>query len=172
MFGKPKKLKRIPSDLVSYIQIETESISDANDKMMISSYCLSKLDITEKLSELKDSGNTTTKGDIPEINDLKLRIKAIEKEEQQLVDMMLSGQLGDALLELVNHKAASLKKSKQELHERIDTLKMNAAETSSIVNLAKSWRNADYDRKKAVAMIMIQKIIISEDGSVKIIWNI
>lgn len=128
--------------------------------------------ITEKLSELKDSGNTTAKGEIPEINDLKLRIKAIEKEEQQLVDMMLSGQLNDALLELVNHKAASLKKSKQELHERIDTLKMNAAETSSIVNLAKSWKNADYDRKKAVAMIMIQKIIISEDGNVKIIWNI
>lgn len=24
MFGKPKKLKRIPSDLVSYIQIVTE----------------------------------------------------------------------------------------------------------------------------------------------------
>lgn len=38
-----KKLKRIPYDLVSYIQIETEAIQDANDKMMISSYCLGKL---------------------------------------------------------------------------------------------------------------------------------
>lgn len=45
MFGKPKKVKRIPSDLVSYIQIETESIRDSNDKMMIFSYRLSKLDI-------------------------------------------------------------------------------------------------------------------------------
>ena len=41
---KLKKLKKIPSDLVSYIQIETEAIKDANDKMMISSYCLSKLE--------------------------------------------------------------------------------------------------------------------------------
>ena len=45
MFGKPKKLSKIPSDLVSYIQIETEAIRDSNDKMMISSYCLSKLDL-------------------------------------------------------------------------------------------------------------------------------
>ncbi len=33
-------LKKIPYDLVSYIQIETEAIKDANDKMMISSHCL------------------------------------------------------------------------------------------------------------------------------------
>ena len=43
MFKKAKKLKKIPYDLVSYIQIETEAIKDANDKMMISSYCLGKL---------------------------------------------------------------------------------------------------------------------------------
>lgn len=57
MFGKPKKLKRIPSDLVSYIQIETESIQDANDKMMISSYCLSKLDIVNWYLELLEVGS-------------------------------------------------------------------------------------------------------------------
>lgn len=47
MFGNPKKLKKIPYDLVSYITIETEAIRDANDKMMISSYCLSKLKTVE-----------------------------------------------------------------------------------------------------------------------------
>lgn len=57
MFGKPKKLKRIPSDLVSYIQIETESIRDANDKMMISSYCISKLDIVNWYIELLEVGS-------------------------------------------------------------------------------------------------------------------
>ena len=128
--------------------------------------------ITEKLSILKGNGFTAKTEELPEINDLKLRIKAIEKDEQQVVDTIMAGKLNDALLELMNQKAAALKKSKLELLERIDTLKSNAAETKSIVNLAKSWKNADYDRKKAVASIMIQKIIISEDGSVKIIWNI
>ena len=43
LFGK-KKLKKIPYDLVSYILIETEGIKDANDKQMISSYCLGYLE--------------------------------------------------------------------------------------------------------------------------------
>lgn len=52
-----KKLKRIPVDLVAYIQIETEAIKDANDKMMISSYCLSKLEIVEWYIELLEVGS-------------------------------------------------------------------------------------------------------------------
>lgn len=52
-----KKLKKIPRDLVAYITIETESINDANDKMMIASYCLSKLEIVEWYIELIDVGS-------------------------------------------------------------------------------------------------------------------
>lgn len=57
MFGKPKKLKKIPSDLVSYIQIETEAIRDSNDKMMISSYCLDKLELVNWYIELLEVGS-------------------------------------------------------------------------------------------------------------------
>lgn len=57
MFKKSKKLKKIPSDLVSYIQIETEAIKDANDKMMISSYCLSKLEQVNWYIELLEVGS-------------------------------------------------------------------------------------------------------------------
>ncbi len=52
-----KKLKKIPADLVAYIQIEAECIKDANDKMMISSYCLSKIEIVEWYIELLDTGS-------------------------------------------------------------------------------------------------------------------
>ena len=45
------------SDLVSYIQIETEAIKDANDKMMISSYCLSKLEMVNWYLELLEVGS-------------------------------------------------------------------------------------------------------------------
>lgn len=51
-----KKLKRIPSDLVSYIQIETEAIRDSNDKMMISSYCISYLDKVNWYIDLLEVG--------------------------------------------------------------------------------------------------------------------
>lgn len=52
-----KKLKKIPYDLVPYIQIETEAIQDANDKMMISSYCLHKLEIVNWYLELLEAGS-------------------------------------------------------------------------------------------------------------------
>lgn len=52
-----KKLKRIPSDLVSYITIETEAINDANDKMMISSYCLHWLEKVNWYLELLEVGS-------------------------------------------------------------------------------------------------------------------
>lgn len=54
---KMKKLKKIPKDLVAYITIETESIRDANDKMMIASYCLGKLEIVEWYIELLEVGS-------------------------------------------------------------------------------------------------------------------
>lgn len=52
-----KKLKKIPRDLVAYIQIETESIEDANDKMLIASYCIDKLEIVEWYIELLEVGS-------------------------------------------------------------------------------------------------------------------
>lgn len=52
-----KKLKKIPYDLIPYIQIETEAIKDANDKMMISSYCLGKLELVNWYLELLEVGS-------------------------------------------------------------------------------------------------------------------
>ena len=52
-----KKLKKIPTDLIAYITIETESIRDANDKMMIASYTLGKIEIVEWYIELIDTGS-------------------------------------------------------------------------------------------------------------------
>lgn len=52
-----KKLKKIPRDIVAYITIETECIKDANDKMMISSYCLGKIEIVEWYIELLEVGS-------------------------------------------------------------------------------------------------------------------
>lgn len=52
-----KKLKKIPKDTVAYITIEAECIRDANDKMMIASYCLSKIEIVEWYLELLEVGS-------------------------------------------------------------------------------------------------------------------
>lgn len=57
MFGKPKKLKKIPSDLVSYVIIEGEAIRDANDKQMIVSYAYGKLETIDWYLELLNIGS-------------------------------------------------------------------------------------------------------------------
>ena len=57
LLARKKKLKKIPYDLVSYIQIETEAIEDANDKMMISSYCLHKLEVVNWYLQLLEEGS-------------------------------------------------------------------------------------------------------------------
>jgi hypothetical protein len=128
--------------------------------------------ISGKLSELKEAKRTTASGSTAEVNDLKLKIKAAEKAEKQLVDTMLTGGFNDDLLALANQKATQLKRDKLALYERIEDLKSRSDETDVVVNLAKSWKTADYNRKKEVAMIMIHKIVISEDGSTEIHWNI
>jgi hypothetical protein len=56
LFGK-KKLKRIPADLAPYIAIETEAIKDSNDKAMISSYCINKLELVEWYIALLEAGS-------------------------------------------------------------------------------------------------------------------
>lgn len=128
--------------------------------------------ISEKLSGLKETKHSAAMNNTAELNDLKLKIKAIEKSEKQLLDTMLSGGFNDDLLKLANQKATQLKADKQVLYERIEELSSRNDETDQVVNLARSWRSADYSCRKSVAMIMIHKIIISEDGSIKIIWNI
>ncbi len=128
--------------------------------------------IAEKLADLKEVGHHTRKEDRGEINDLKLKIKAVEQSEKQLADTMLTSAINQDLLAIANQKATQLKQDRLALQTRLKELENLEQETSVTVNLAKAWAGADYTRKKAVAMIMIHKILIQEDGTTQIIWNI
>lgn len=128
--------------------------------------------ITEKLSELKDVKQKPKKTDSAEANELKLKLKAVEKSESQLMNSILSGEFNHDLLALANEKASQLKREKIALQDRLDELKRMEEATGAVVNLAKSWKKADYERKKAVATLMVHKISISKDGNTKITWNI
>ena len=50
-------LKKIPYDLISYIQIETEAISDSSDKQILSSYCIGKLEMVNWYIKLLEVGS-------------------------------------------------------------------------------------------------------------------
>lgn len=82
MFNKPKKLKKIAYDTVSYIQIETEAINDANDKMMISSYCLGKLKTVEWYIQLLRAGSEKyiVPHSLSELEEIRIQLKACHEE--------------------------------------------------------------------------------------------
>lgn len=94
-----KKLKRIPADLVSYIQIETEAIETSNDKMMISSYCLSKLEMVNWYLELLEAGSKKyivpqSKAQLEMIRDQLMachreimRVKIVRPGERPIIDI-------------------------------------------------------------------------------------
>lgn len=128
--------------------------------------------ITEKLSDLKEIKRTGKNADYSEINDLKLKLKTVEQNEKQLIDTMLSGGFNADLLALANRKAEQFKLDRIALQDRIDELKSKNEDAAVIVNLSRSWKSADYRRKKEVADVMIDKILIEENGNTKIIWNI
>jgi hypothetical protein len=50
-----KKLKRIPSDIASYILINGQAAKDANDKMLAASYGHSKIDLIDWYLAILDS---------------------------------------------------------------------------------------------------------------------
>jgi len=96
MASKPKKLKKIPADLVSYIQIEGEAIVDTNDKKRIVSYAYGKLEIVDWYIALIDanSGNYA----IPHTRDHLVFIRkqlqdAIKKIDEKFISTP-SGPLG------------------------------------------------------------------------------
>ncbi len=128
--------------------------------------------ISEKLSDLKEVTRSSNSAGTAEINELKLKIKEIEKSETQLMDAMLSGGFNSDMIAIANQKATRFKNDKLALYEHIDALKAKDSETDIVINLSRSWKHADYRCKKDVAAILIDKIVISEDGSTKIIWNI
>ena len=128
--------------------------------------------ITEKLSELMIGKHTAKTKDSAELNDLKLKIKTIEIQEKQLIDFLLSGTLNTDMIALLNQRASRLKTERLTLHERLNELRSIREDTESTTDLIHHWKQANYDRKKAVAAIMIHRIVIEEKGGVRILWNI
>ncbi|MCI8649908.1 MAG: recombinase family protein [Anaerotruncus sp.] len=128
--------------------------------------------IFEKLTDLGEIQHIPRTENLAEINELKLKIKAIEKAEKRLVEAMLEGGFNKELLALANQKATQFKQDRLALYERMEALKSADRQAHVTVNPAEYWKTAGYKCKKAVAMIMIHKIVIGEDGSTKVLWNL
>jgi site-specific DNA recombinase len=128
--------------------------------------------IAEKLDTLKNVRATEKKNINPEINELRNKIKAIELSQSKIADMLLSPDANADLLEIMNQKASKLKSEKTSLLIRIDELENNKIDAKKVVDLSKKWKTASFEEKRGVCQILINRIIIDEDGNAEIVWNI
>lgn len=127
-------------------------------------------EIAQKLESLK--GVKPTEHKSPEINELRNKLKGIELAEQQLADALMQSKVNSALLEILNQRAARLKNDKTELMLKIDELESKAADIKSVVNLSKKWKTASFEEKRGVCSILVNRIVIDEEGNAEIVWNI
>ena len=76
------------------------------------------------------------------------------------------------MLKLLNERAKMLSEEQHDIYEKIDAMKTEESEILSVMNLSAEWKNASYDEKKSVAVLLIDKIYIDEDGSIEVVWVI
>ena len=128
--------------------------------------------ITEKLSTLKNCRRQVSPDNTGRLNLLKGKLLEIKAAQERLADLVMKDGLETDMLAILNAKAKKLADEKREVSEKIEAVEAAESEVVSVINLVKEWQNASYEEKKTVTNLLIDQIIISEDGSVEVVWNI
>ena len=128
--------------------------------------------ISEKLSTLKNCRRQVSSDNTGKLNLLKGTLLEIKAAQERLAELVMKDGLETDMLAILNAKAKKLAEYKREVGEKIEALEATESEVTNVVNLVKEWENASYEEKKAVVNLLIDQIIISEDGSVEVVWNI
>lgn len=128
--------------------------------------------ISEKLLTLKSGRRKISTDNSHKINLLKNRISEIKIEQEKLVEIMLKEGIDTEMLALLNQKAKRLSEEKKDIFDKIEDLESEESEIINVINLSKKWKTANFDEKKAVCNLLIEKIFIDYDGTVEVIWNI
>ena len=85
---------------------------------------------------------------------------------------MLSGAIETDMMKLLNERAKALAEEKRRITEQIESIADTERDVKTVINLSEEWKNADYEKKKSVVHLLIDKIYIAENGSVEVVWNI
>ena len=129
-------------------------------------------EISKKLDGLKEGGKQRQKTNNPVINELRNKIKSLELAETQIADTLTRPEVSTELIEILSKRATKLKGEKTEIMLKIDELESKTVNVKNVINLSRKWKTASFEEKRGVAGILINKIIIGEDGSTEIVWNI
>ena len=129
-------------------------------------------EIANKLETLKNIRTSERKNVHPEINELRNKVKSIELSQNKIADMLMQPEANADLLEIMSQRATKLKTERTELLLKIEELENTEIDVKQAINLSKKWKTASFEEKRGVCGIIINRIIIDEDGNAEIVWNI
>lgn len=129
-------------------------------------------EISLKLKSLKDVKSKDEKVANPELNTLKNNLKSIELKQDKIADTLIGEDCGADLVEILNRRAEKLKAERTMILLKIDEIESIETDTKSVINLSKKWKTASFEEKRAVCNVLINHIVIDENGNSEIIWNV
>ena len=128
--------------------------------------------IAEKLAVLKQHRKKISTDNTNKINVLKNELATIKKQQDKLMDMLLSDEVNSRTIALINSRADELGDKHKNIVEQIAVLEEADSEMVNIVHFAKKWKSAKFKECKAVCNVLIDKIYMHEDGTAEVVWNI
>ena len=128
--------------------------------------------ISEKFRFMKTCSGKAKSENTGKINALRNKLSEIESSQNKLVELMLSGAIETDMMKLLNERAKALAEEKRRITEQIESIADTERDVKTVINLSEEWKNADYEKKKSVVHLLIDKIYIAENGSVEVVWNI
>ncbi len=128
--------------------------------------------IAEKLAVLKQHRKKISTDNTNKINVLKNELATIKKQQDKLMDMLLSDEANSRTIALINCRADELGDKHKNIVEQIAMLEEADSEMVNVVHFAKKWKSAKFKECKAVCNVLIDKIYMHEDGTAEVVWNI
>lgn len=128
--------------------------------------------IAEKLLTLKDARRRITTDNAAKINAIKNRLSEIKVAQERLVELMMRDQVESDLQALLNERAKKLADEKRELLIKMELLETEESEVIQVINLSGKWTKANFEERRAVSNLLIDKIYIDSDGTTEVVWNI
>lgn len=129
-------------------------------------------EIAKKLEDLKEIKSSGYKNTSPQLNELRNKLKATELAESQISDTIINKGVNADLIDILNNKATKLKSEREELLIKIEEAQNTEIDVKTDINFPKKWKTASFEEKRGVCQILINRIIIDENGDTEIVWNI
>ncbi len=128
--------------------------------------------ITQKLKGQTASASESHTETEVQLQALKRQLAEIEGQLSRLSEAVLSGNLNEELIAVLNSKAKSLSAEKRGLLDRMDELSVRSPAPLETIDLVRRWRRATFSEKRAICDILVKAVVIAENGDPEIIWNI